>query len=217
MQQPLDPVAGNMSFDIKNLGYYLDGWADLVEDKGGQAAQIRTTVRTILNERNMPQVLVTSQKPNVGGEFRDYEATGTYPGATTTVYVGDHGKDLYVAWRTFIKPVLNQTVIMIILGVSGLLGLFAWTSFDSFLWGFVTFLFIAMLAAAFVAFLGRVLKGNQVAFFFIEPSLFDADDITAMSLAVHKSLLRALDKEGIDVKQLRLKQSFKGGRREEDI
>jgi hypothetical protein len=217
MPQPITPVSSSFSFDITKLGYYLDGWADLVEDKGNQAEQIRLTVQKILQERNMPQVRVTRQRPMVGAESRDYESADTYPGAVTTVYVGEHGKDLYVSWRTFIKPVLNQNVIVAILLVAGILGLFSWFSTNSFFWAMLSFVLFGALAAAFVGFLGRMLKGSSVAFFFIEPNLFDAEDITAMSLSVHKSLLRALDKEGIDTSQLRLKQSFKGGRREEDI
>ena len=56
-----------------------------------------------------------------------------------------------------------------------------------------------------------------MAFFVIEPNLFDADDITAMSLTAHKSLLRAMDSSGIDMSKLRLKQDFQGGRRGERV
>jgi len=56
-----------------------------------------------------------------------------------------------------------------------------------------------------------------LAYFFIEPNVFDAEDITAMSLSVHKSVLRALDSAGIDSSKLRLKQDFKGGRRDQVV
>jgi hypothetical protein len=60
-------------------------------------------------------------------------------------------------------------------------------------------------------------RRNFFRYFYVEPNLFDADDITAMSLSAHKSLIRALDKAGIDASKLRLKQSFKGGRWEEEL
>ena len=53
--------------------------------------------------------------------------------------------------------------------------------------------------------------------FYKEASLFNAEDITAMGMAAHKSIYRALDKKGVDVSHLRLKQNFVGGRRGESI
>ena len=50
-----------------------------------------------------------------------------------------------------------------------------------------------------------------------EPSLFDAEDITAMNLSIHKSLLRALDQGGIDSSRLRLKGEFHSGRRRDTV
>jgi hypothetical protein len=64
---------------------------------------------------------------------------------------------------------------------------------------------------------GRVLRGSAWVFFIIQPNVFDAEDITAMSLSAHKSILRALDGSGIDISKLRLKQTFKGGRRGEEV
>lgn len=207
----------SVQMNVNNLGYYLDGWADLVVDKGDQADQVRKTVVELLEDRRMPQVSVIGANPSIKNETRKYNAATTYPGAATTVYVGEHGKDLYVSWRTFIKPILDRRLVASILGASGLMAVIAWGSTDSFIWSLMMFLFLAVLTTSFVAFVGRLLKGNSSAYFFVEPNLFDAEDITAMSLSVHKMLLRALDKEGIDTSQLRLKQSFKGGRRDEDI
>jgi hypothetical protein len=68
-----------------------------------------------------------------------------------------------------------------------------------------------------MATVGRLIKGDNLAYFFIEPSWFDAEDITAMGLSVHKSILRSLDASGIDISKLRLKQTFKGGRRDVEV
>lgn len=47
--------------------------------------------------------------------------------------------------------------------------------------------------------------------------MFDAEDITAMGLSVHKTIIRCLDTAGIDISKLRLKRDFKGGRRDETV
>mgnify|MGYP001477611831 CR=1 FL=1 len=75
----------------------------------------------------------------------------------------------------------------------------------------------ALAGVILLAILGYALKGDMLAYFFVEPNLFDAEDITAMQFSVHKSLLRALDATGIDTSKLRLKQEFKGGRKSEVV
>ena len=75
-----------------------------------------------------------------------------------------------------------------------------------------------LVVAAFVlAVAGKFFKGSYTAYFFIEPNIFDAEDISEMSLAAHYSILRSLDKAGIDTSKLRIKQKFTGGRKGEDI
>jgi hypothetical protein len=76
---------------------------------------------------------------------------------------------------------------------------------------------IALIEFSLIALVGRIMKGDYLAFFFEETTVFDADDITAMSFSAHKSLLRALDNTGIDISKLRLKQDFQGGRRGEKV
>jgi hypothetical protein len=73
---------------------------------------------------------------------------------------------------------------------------------------------LSVLFALLVAGVGLVLKRNPLAFFIKELDAFDADDIAAMTLAVHKSLLQAVDKVGIDIHLLRMKEQFRGGRRD---
>jgi hypothetical protein len=76
---------------------------------------------------------------------------------------------------------------------------------------------IFILGAIVIGVISRLIRGNFMAFFFIEPNIFDAEDITAMSLSTHKSILRALDTTGIDITKLRLKRDFKGGRLGETV
>ncbi len=219
------------SFNVNNLGYFLDGWADLVEGMGEKADDIHANVLTQLKDREMPGIRVsakTGYASHMASDRREYTVITTSPGATTLTYIGKHGKDLYTSWRTFIQPVLNKQVLLIALGISAALGLFtgginesgggmfggpSQTSFSFLGWIGATIGF-AILTAVILGIAGRVMKGSFWAYFFIEPSLFDADDITAMSLSAHKSLLRALDSVGIESSKLRIKRDFKGGRRD---
>ncbi len=218
------------SINVNDLGYFLDGWADLVEGMSDKADDIHANVLGQLEDRQMPDIQTSVKQGYVnymGSERRDYTVTTTSPGATTLIYIGKHGKDLYTSWRTFIHLVLNRQVLLIALGICAALGLFTGginrsnnffggpssTSFSLFGWVGATIGF-AILAAVILGVAGRVMKGSFWAYFFIEPSYFDADDITAMSLSAHKSLLRALDSVGIELSKLRIKQDFKGGRRD---
>ncbi len=76
---------------------------------------------------------------------------------------------------------------------------------------------IAVLGFILLGIAGRIIKGRFFAYFFIEPNVFDAEDITAMSLSVHKSIIRSLDDAGIDISKLRVKQTFRGGRRGDEV
>lgn len=222
--------------NVNKLGYFLDGWADLIEDRGDKAQEARQLVFQYLKERNMPDITVAQRTGTVeiNPNTRPYNITTTHPGATTAIYVGQHGKDLYVSWRTFIAPVLNTWVWLLPI-IAAIIGIYVWYQIDdrlrgflfssfssgsnsgSIVVGFLTFLIVLSAELYFVGWLGRMTKGTSSAYFFVEPNIFDAEDITAMSFAAHKSILRALDKTGIDTSQLRLKQQFKGGRTTETV
>lgn len=213
------PAPPPNSFNANNLGYYLDGWADLITDQGAKVAAVRQAVVQILATR-YPEKVVESQNGYISvsnkNVVRPYALTRNQPGATTTVYVGQRGQDLYISWRTFIAPVLSDLITGIAI-VAGILAFLVYLQIDSLSVAVVTFIILALAGVGLLAFASQVLKGNAVALFFKEPTVFDAEDITAMSLAAHKSILQALDKEGFDLSKLRLKQDFTAGRRNETI
>lgn len=239
--------------NVNRLGLRLDGWADLIENMGDNVEAVRDQVHQILVERNMPDVEVKNANGIVGyfsSAQRRYTITTTSPGATTSIYVGEHGKDLYVSWNTYIRPLVNWIVlgVMFILAIlascalssplslpimggslvglsaalselgqfeelAGLASLFSAIAFFVVLMclcGGVISIFI--FEAIIVGIAGLLFRRDFLGFFFIEPNVFDADDIVAMGLAVHKSVLKALERVGIDATMLRSKPEFQSKR-----
>jgi hypothetical protein len=225
------------NINVHTLGEFLDGWADVIEGMGDKVDDVRDKVVSQLQARNMPDVQIKKQLGIVSSmkrQGRQYVITTTYPGATTAIYIGKHGQDLYVSWRTFHKPIWNIILLLAIVAIPGFVGCSC--SIASFVMrgdfsllssSTANMLTVSLCCSSFLAILvteilllmliGKVVKGDPWAYFQIEPSLFDADDIIAMSLSVHKSLIRALDNAGIDVSKLRIKREFQGGRKGEIV
>lgn len=228
------------SVNVNRLGFFLDGWADLVEGMGAKVEEVTKTIQKILVDREMPDVDVQNVKASVGvtSGTRQYSITTTYPGATTTIYAGKYGNDLYVSWYTYIRPVLNIRILAILLAISAFFGLRAGVAAYSAGRGFASSGFFENLVSttqifigAVAVFIGATLGAfvieavilSVLGFFFtrdpfwvflVQPNVFDADDIAAMSLAAHKSILKALDRVGIDSSLLRHKQEFRRKRGE---
>ena len=83
----------------------------------------------------------------------------------------------------------------------GVVGGFVVFAFWTFIWLFVA-----------GAILGWIFKRDPLGFFRKEIDLFEAHDVQSMALSVHKSLMRAADRAGIDQKLLREKRDFVTGR-----
>jgi hypothetical protein len=188
-------------------------------------------------------------------EKRIHIVNETHPGASTTVYIGKHGTDLFVAWHTYIRPLINWKLIIAMILLAGLFGIItglgplsayiitagvvrliteqlatelqtelpaaqieASTALASFgtCFLFNSALFFS-LEATLVVLAGLIAKKNPLGYFFIEPNIFDTDDITAMNLSAHKALLQGLDQVGIDTDLLRLKPGFKGARESQEL
>ncbi len=208
------------TINVNKLGLFIDGWADLVEGMGAKAETVRQEVLTQLESREMPDVKTANKNGYVdlsAPGYREYVVTTTFPGVTTVIYVAQHGKDLYTSWKTFIRPVINGALMVVLVIASFILGIFQAGAAPVFINSGMVFLigwigsliFLCLLIAA----AGYIFKRSVLAYFFVEPSYFDADDVTAMSLSVHYSILRALDKAGIESAKLRLKRDFTSGRK----
>src|SRR5574341_1925436 len=113
--------------NINRMGYYVDGWADLAENMGEKVEAVQDGVHQQLVDREMPDIKIHHVTANAGifssSSTRSYVTTTTFPGATTTVYVGKHGKDLYVSWRTFIKRIPNWRLLTAIALLALMMGI----------------------------------------------------------------------------------------------
>ena len=116
--------ATSANLNVDKLGRYLDGWADLIEGQGEKAPEAKRLVYHFLKERNMPEVSVGQVIGTVGSvsETRPYNITTTHPRATVAIFVGQHGKDLYVSWRAYIGRMyhLRVKIAVIIAAIFGI-------------------------------------------------------------------------------------------------
>lgn len=237
MQETPSFVSRTLNF--RSLGFYIDGWADVAEGIGDKVEEVRELILNSLVSRNMPEVKVEATRVSTGltSENRNYTITTTFPGATTLVRSGQYGKDLFVTWSTYIRPVPNWKVLTVLTVIAAFFGLQAGSAaidaarnissgfFEGLIStgqmliaGIFTFIFgtLGALAAelALLAFLGLIILRDPFWIFVIQPNIFDADDIVHMSIVAHKAILESLDKVGIDTALLRAKQEFQRKRNE---
>ena len=216
---------------IGNPGLYVDGWADLIENSADKANEVRYKIFTSLGRKGIKDVEIS----HVNGytslsndDYREHTLALTNPGVTVMIYVAPQGTDLFVGWSSFIKPVINGLTIILILILSILAsaytyqktlyrGEFFYQAFDLISYGTAAFVFIltAVILTLLISRAGNLFQGNSLAYFLIEPDVFDSEDIAALGLSVHKVTLRALDDTGIETAKLRLKQNFKRSRHED--
>ena len=120
--EPSKNVSNPPPFNLNNLGVYLDGWADLIEEKGDEADKVRQLVFDSLTQRQMPEIGLYKVLGLVSLSSKDrrlYLMSMTHPGATTALNISKHGKDLFVSWRTFIRLILNKKLLLIMLAIAG--------------------------------------------------------------------------------------------------
>jgi len=226
------PSTNQKTINLQQLGTYLDSWADIVEDMGDKEQQVRQEILKQLLDRNMPEIGLEIKQGSVdllGNKRREYIVAETDPAVHVLICARKHGKDLFVNWRTSIASKWNLDLLKWVAIIAAGLGLFTGgirqssafygsssTSFSLSGWIFATIV-ILIIEAVILVIAGKQIKGDQLAYFFQQVNLFDAEDISALNLSVHKFVLRALDNTGIDVSKLRIKQKFSGGRRGEDL
>lgn len=110
-----------------SLGHFLDGWAHLVEGEGDSAQAVRDNLIQRLYDREMSGVRIASisaiPKSGKSEPERPYIVTSKYPGFTTAIYVDSHGKDLYVSWKTYLKPPITIENALIAIAAAACIGI----------------------------------------------------------------------------------------------
>lgn len=173
-----------------------------------------------------------------GGYERPYVVIQTDPGVVCALYIASYGNDLYASWRTHVRGVLNRRLFLLLAAAAAVpslcispclllfgtiqqgFSLFGGGSQTNLMTSIAPILFI--FAGLFVtglfllAFAGYFLQGNILYYFFVEPDIFDAEDVTALSMAAHQSLVNAVNKIGIDITKIEPKK-FNSGRRSERL
>lgn len=228
------PEMPSGAIPIADLGTRLDGWADILLGAGAQAQMVAESFEQQLLAQNMPVVKIRPRTLTPGGwsgKRRSYYLVQIEPGASMAVYINRFGENLYLAWDMYVRPIIRWPILVIALCLIFALPALAW--FVGYNGDFLTrlayagvggstaLLIITLLCspAAGVGLLfgagliGLIQRGNATAFFIKEIDTFTADDITAMMMSVHKTLLAALDEAGLKTDLLHEKDRFFAGQR----
>lgn len=218
--------------NLNRIGYYLDGWADIVEGKGDLAPEVQENLLLDLKDREMPvnSLEIKNGFLNKFSERREFIVANIYPEINTLITINKQGKDLFVAWRTWLAPRLNIPLLKWMLFISLFIGVFGgWCEKTTRFLNYRLYIHFALpemiqnallmllFEILFIGFGSMITSGGFFDFFILRIYVFNYDDISAMSLSIHTCLLRSLDNAGIDVSKLRIKQRFTTGRRGEEL
>lgn len=221
---------------IAHLGTRLDGWADILLGAGAQAHMVAESFRQQLVAQNMPVVKVRPRALTTGGGWssktRPYYLVQIEPGASMAVYISHFGENLYLGWDMYVRPIIRWPILIIALClIFALPALACYVGYDNNLltrlvynngMGSSTVLLVLTLLCSPVAgigllfgagLIGLMQRGNAAAFFIEEIDTFTADDITAMMMSVHKTLLVAVDEAGLRTDLLHEKGQYYAGQR----
>lgn len=209
--------------EINTLGLQIDGWADSIKDAGGKEDAAFHDLEEIVQGQAWPQTSARSVyvTPTRGRKWRRYLIIEMSNGATVVAQIRAFGRDLFAKWDLYVRPLLNTELLQkIAIGVV-VLGVLAGIERDfSGSFGFsIAKLVLWSVGWAFLAIVGLVGLGfamhrNPTHYFFKQLDEFDVDDIVALTLSAHKSMLAALDSVGIEMTALRVKDQFRAGSRE---
>ncbi len=125
------------------------------------------------------------------------------PSENTAVQIEARGKDLFLNWSQYVKRSLDWRMIGILVAIASAISFFTSLSivrsFGYFLLDWIFGTFSWLLPVAIIALIaGYITKGSFWHFFMPEPDEMRKDDRTALMLAVHQSLLEAVEEAGLD-------------------
>lgn len=217
------------------VGVLVDMWADLIEGYGNKATEFYKHFVTGFKGRKIPRLEIRIRNLYATGfvnpPCRKMIFVERNP-VTMTIYMATQGDDLYVSWRAFAQPKLANWKFGLTVGVSlfiGFLMMFLANGFDRsllnlqayitgyeypspaprfgifFVWTFFSFLLIN--AWMFLRGYQRF-DGDYLAYYREPLYELTADDVATLSAAVHKSVIYAADKIGIDTSKLEVREPF---------
>ncbi len=218
----------------RDLGLHLDGWADLVEGAGDKANDTLHHVANMVAQKGNPLLSYQYVAFSTGSSStreRPFLLIRLASGATIAVHTGAVGRDLYASWNLYVRPVIHWkrlglmagvaagiNALMVLASIAAGLSLSArsvlaggWVVLGSLVGGLILFGITLTLFFALAGIVSRITLGNALAFAFQEVNPVEYDDISAMALAVHHAMLRALDTVGVDIEVLRLKEHYRCG------
>ncbi len=213
-------------------GEMVEAWADLVDGAADKAGIFKAAFYQTLEGRNYEGFKLKTQKATATGglfaEHREFEVV-QFGVATVAVYIARIGDDLYVSWRTFLKARFSEwKLMMFVLVIFFLVGLLPMLfsverKCDDFTdprgrvintdcrsvinsSTYSTDLKIGIIAVAVVCFF-LLFSRNAQALFREKIHDFHFDDAIALGLVVHRSIIVAADRVGIDPALLAPKES----------
>lgn len=211
-----DAVLGNQ---YAQVGELVDMWADLVEGYGDKAADFWTAFYESFNQRQIKATTDSRERLTSTGFYpvrREMTFIRRDP-VTIAVFVAKQGADLYVSWRAFIQGKISDIRIVVWLIIAVVISLPF--SFDTDVWqgttefntaSFLrTFVFMLIATGILIALNGLFYRKGDILGLMRE-SLHElqVDELASLSAAVHKSILTAADKVGIDTTKLEPREPF---------
>ena len=203
---------GNPTYKV---GECYDFWADTIEGEEGKAEVFIAAYRGVMQARGIKGVKSQRQEISVPGIWamsRDFETTqkGVVTGA---LYVATIGSDLYLSWRVFVKLELSRLKQLIWMAICLLMAVpfsleFSFQNDMSVDWGRLYYTFVGMmiLTGLWIAAYGFIRRNGDFQALLRGPlNELLVDDIVAVGLSMHKSVLRAADRVGINSAKLAVK------------
>lgn len=201
----------------------IDSWGDVIDTLGERAAQLRETFQARMLAQGLPSMGYEVTRFGIGADQRKYLVIRPlHRGGRVTVSISEFGQNLYIAWDMWLTRAVRWPVILGMLGVSFLFGpivialgviasVLGSRSISNLFWFVVpiaVFCVNFFLLTFLFGYLGRMVKNDPLAFFVVETNDFEVQDLRALLLTTHYTLLQSADAVGIEVSRLRAKDKF---------
>jgi hypothetical protein len=205
---PPRPAPVPLAPSLENFGARSEDWAELIPGQAEKAVEVLDAFVEEFKSREIPGVTLEKTEFSAGPVKKAYQVIHS-PFATVAVHVGPAGKDLSVGWslhpRREPKWMMLGFLAAVACGASFLTSLVSLGNFGYFFFGWIFGTLNWLMPVAILAVIaGYVWKGSFWYFFMEAPGEMDTDEMAALTMAVHQSLVAALEKAGIDTDDLML-------------